>query len=484
MRFFKAFNILHRRTKSATFVSGPPVDHLASTTRPSSASYGQLPASQKNDVFTTSRIFDMVTSRVPSLPPQFNHLADSTTPTFGIRGVRAAGHLWLAFKNLVLEHKAELDAQIIKDLRRILAQDTTLSGKHQLHTGAVLLTRTSVQFRDSTCNFPPKLPTIEEYSNALRLTLATRKELRDQKKAALQALMMRRGLGSRLADLVKSPLSKDSCPEVPSEFMVEPPLSFEVILPATVSTLPPSFSKSSVDSRLPPLASESLKTEINIMFGSRDSSKLLSSLSHKGRGRSGSISTHDITKKSTPRKASSLELHHPDSTAAESFSSGLNTHSERKNEATMIEAGDAVVGDQAIEFDHHEAYDPLFSQDLPSWSSSFMRIPALPSGTSQTFGQELSSVPRLQPSNTTMPNPSMKQAGKECTSRRSFYHYTLMKSGKPNRPIGAVIQSPANQAITKTGSKEKENNQISKTLSAHQKGHSRLPVPSFTRNGG
>lgn len=142
------------------------------------------------------------------------------------------------------------------------------------------------------------------------------------------------------------------------------------------------------------------------------------------------------------------------------------------------------LADQAIEFDHPEAYDQPFSQGLPSWSSSFMHISALPSGTSQTFGQEFSSASRLQHSNTTIANSSMKQAGKECTSRRSFYHYTLTKSGKPNRPIGAVVQSPVNQAITKTGTKEKENNQIAKTLLVHQKGHSRLPVPSFTRHGG
>ncbi len=96
-------------------------------------------------------------------------------------------------KILALEHQTGQDAQVITDLRRRLAQDTqptkimkfkTAPAEQDIRVSNEPLTVATPSSTKTPSTTKPlvKAPTIEEYSNALHLTLATRKELRDQKK--------------------------------------------------------------------------------------------------------------------------------------------------------------------------------------------------------------------------------------------------------------------------------------------------------------
>ncbi|KAF9471176.1 hypothetical protein BDN70DRAFT_939130 [Pholiota conissans] len=492
MRFFKTFKILHRRGGSATFVSGPPLEQLVPPTCFSSSSVGKSPGNRTYGTPTKGIFQDMVTSRVPPVHhPQSDHVAE-TTPRFwdskrqsrrtsmmSLHSVvdnehsrlKEAAAYWIQEhsklrsilnnchadlvterqKNLALERNAEMDAHIIADLRTRLAQRTALSGEAKRLSGYYASEQV---YQDPSITIipasrPSKPPSLDEYTNALRLTLATRKELREQKKAtkfwkqqassfaelelitpsistissiretlpaerqtALHALVVRRGFAVKLGGLVELPLF-----EKPSELASDIPLSFDVLFPTTPdipSPFPSSSVNSSIYSRLPPLASEYMKTEIDLMSGSssRDSSKLLSSLSCKGRSRSASISTREFSKKFSPEKSLSSKAHSSCSTSAESACAGLDSTSE----STI-----KVV--QPIEVDQHNIYDRSFLRSVvTSWSSAFVHIYG---NSSRIFGRRSEDLSRGCQNPTPIGNHGVKQASKECTPRRSWKHYPI-----------------------------------------------------------
>lgn len=396
MRFFKAFNILHRPTKSATFVPGPPLDPLVSASA-RAQSYKHLSLNSQHDA-PSSTIFDMATSESTFIPPQFSHLVNrpssfwrssrqSTTRSSLLSNrpineelsrLKEGVNFWILEhsklhavlttchteliaarqKILTLEHKTDLHTRIIMDLRRAqyprpeeIVNIGTAPYEQDTRTPIEPITSTAVSSTETLSTVRPskKAPTIEEYSNALHLTLATRKELRDQRKvtkfwkrrasltvgehdlitpstsaissiheripagrqAALETLIMRRGLASKLANT--SLLGR-----VSSNIEVEQALQFNVTL-SEVHTLSSSCSKSSVGSRLAPLASESFKAEINSMLGSHGSSTLLSYLPRKSRGSSSaSLVVSDSSKsmntghiiESTSNSSAGLEVSH------------------------------------------------------------------------------------------------------------------------------------------------------------------------------
>ncbi|KJA27329.1 hypothetical protein HYPSUDRAFT_51885 [Hypholoma sublateritium FD-334 SS-4] len=403
-------------------------------------------------------------------------------------------------KILTLEHKTDLDTQIIMDLRRKLAQyprpaETmnigTVPSRQDTGTPIEPLTSVAVSSTETLSTVRPskKAPTIKEYSNALHLTLATRKELRDQRKvtkfwkgrasltvgehdlitpstsaissiheriparrqAALETLIMRRGLASQLANT--SLLGR-----VSSNIEAEQAPQFNVTL-SEVHTLSSSCSKSSVGSRLAPLASESLKAEINSMLGSQGSSTLLSYLPRKSRGSSSASLVVSGSSKSMNTR------HIIESTSNSSL--GL----ERTFEVNNIMA------------DHATLFDASFLRGLPS-ISSFLQISALPSGSSETFGEHLAASARSQnptphkaaADRTIFLSPSVKQASKECTSRRSWQQYTSTKFNIVNRPSAEVAEP---QTKRRKPQSDKENIRLSLSLPVFQRRRSRLPVPIF-----
>lgn len=345
MRFFKAFNILHRRTKSATFVPGTPF-HLHLSNVRGSSSFSS-PSGKKD---RAPSLFDLVTSR-PPIPGSFNHIhsgpgtsglwrlhRSSRTSTTSIEPeieneqlrLRDAIDFWIRehsilqglLKNseekLLLEQRkvVALEHLIEADRREKLEVQThyeNLLGKLHPPDGqapsipALSKSQPPHLFESSVPRRPSheqsvNLRTLDEYSSALRMTLMTRRQLRDQKKAtkfwkrqaisegkqsimtpsvstlsslhevlpverqaALDALVSRLGLTSKLAKTQ----ANDSL-SYPSMSMINVQSLSNDGSQSAMSTLPASLSRTSGTSRLGPLASESMKTEIGLIFGSQN----------------------------------------------------------------------------------------------------------------------------------------------------------------------------------------------------------------------
>lgn len=133
--------------------------------------------------------------------------------------------------------------------------------------------------------------------------------------------------------------------------------------------------------------------------------------------------------------------------------------------------------------DHATLFDASFLRGLPSLSS-FLQISALPSGSSETFGEHIAGSARSQnptphkaaANHTIFPYPSVNQASKECTSRRSWQQYTSMKFNIVKRPTAEVAEPPTKRRKPQSG---KENIGLSLSLPVFQRRRSRLPVPTF-----
>ena len=337
MRFFKAFNLLHRRTKSDIFISGSATTDL----EPPSRRYS-LPVS----------LFHSVTFQTFA---NFKHLNDRGSgggasvalPFFGLENelnarLIEANNCWAKeYANLQCElqdcrdelhterrkvqnfqHKLEEDNRIILDLRMLSKRLEGLLGMSNLNYTApdspqntisggagVLLNATMPNFPNGS--LAVNIRTMDEYSSALQMTLATRKELRDQKKIslfwkrkaidsnepqsvitpsvstissvhdplpldrriALDTLISRRGLDSMLGAQIgwkdTSSGLRILIPKLPTYQSAD-----EVCNPIAIAR-PAMSSENSLSSRLGPLASESMKAEISSLFGSPDSVKYL-----------------------------------------------------------------------------------------------------------------------------------------------------------------------------------------------------------------
>ena len=367
MRFFKSFNLLHRRTKSDSFVSGSALKSVSESPRRSSTS---VPVS----------LFDLVTSQIPA---NFKHLSDRVSgggatialPVFGLerelnaRLIEANDHWAKEYANLqcqlkecreelhnerrkvyCLQHKLEGDNKIILDLRK------SLSG----HAATALLQDRLQSTISSGITIPNSakggfanvvnIRTMDEYSSALRMTLATRKELRDQKKVslfwkrkaldsnqlqsaitpsvstissihdplpasrqiALDALISRRGLDSTLGGQMGQRDASSGTSKMPVHKLSTYQLADEVGGPIAIARLPAmSTENSRPSSRLGPLASESIKAEISSLFGSPDSVKCMISRKRRESSHSSSLNgrlTEYTFAASTPSNKTNLTV--------------------------------------------------------------------------------------------------------------------------------------------------------------------------------
>ena len=336
MRFFKAFNLLHRRTKSDSFVSGSAFESVTTDSEPPSRR-SSVPVS----------LFDLVTSQIPA---NFKHLSDRgpegsgasvTLPVFGLekemnaRLIDANNRWAKEYSNIqcqlkecrqelhaerrkvqCLQHKLEEDNRIIFDLHMLIGRfeglldlsnhPATGSSQDTISGGAGVLLNVSAR-----PNFVKSTRTMDEYLSALRMTLDTRKKLRDQKKVALfwkrkaldnnelhssitpsvstissihdplpvdrqialDALISRRNLHSTFGDQIGW---KDTFSGSPKALVSKLPTcepADEIDSPIAIARLPAMSSENSPSSRLGPLASESIKAEVNSLLSSSNSVK-------------------------------------------------------------------------------------------------------------------------------------------------------------------------------------------------------------------
>jgi len=345
MRFFKAFNILHRRAKSATFVPGaPPFDLHLPNVRGSSSFNG--PSGQKD---RAPSLFDLITSR-PPIPGNFNHIHGGPG-TSGLRRLHRSGrtsttsiapeieneqlrlrdaiNFWIHEHSILQGLLKNSEEKLLLERRKVVALEHLIEAdrreKLELQTRYENLLGKLHPADDQVPSMPvlskPQPPhsfesrvsrepsheqsvkphTSDEYSSALRMTLMTRRQLRDQKKvtkfwkrqaisegkqfimtpsvstlsslhevlpverqAALDALVSRLGLTSKLAKI-----HPDDSVSYPSMTMINVHSLSDEGSQNLTPILPPSLSRTSGTSRLGPLASESIKTEISLIFGSQ-----------------------------------------------------------------------------------------------------------------------------------------------------------------------------------------------------------------------
>lgn len=401
MRFFKALNLLHRRTTSETFVPGSTAP---ANPRSVSFSSGHSTVEHISDI---SSVFDFATSKFTAVPANFTYLraapnvvddvvavtrpravhrrsrwnsqSNSSIPSLVVEEnlrLREALNLWYQEYSKVedllqscradlflererswaLQHQSACDQEIIIDLRKELERyehrfeksrfrkfDNANHGEHRsvdetnrqcdadgpgfiLDTSLALLPVPAPSISRTTMQIEGRLRTLDEYSSALRMTLATRRQLRDQKKiakfwktkaldtgnfqdvitpstsamssvyeplppgrkAAVEALMQQRHWpGSYSLSKASSSLENyEKCFPEPLASKPSGEMASSVVR-STAITPTGTASQSSSVSRLAPLASESLKAEINLFFGIQENTKRFSP-SHKKR-RSGSI---------------------------------------------------------------------------------------------------------------------------------------------------------------------------------------------------
>jgi len=347
MRIFKAFNLLHRRTKSTTFVSGSSLE---------SATTDSEPPIRRSSVPVS--LFDLVASQIPA---NFKHLSDRGSggsasvalPVFGPekelnarlidannRWAKEYAYLQCQLEECheelhsergkvqYLQHKLE---EVILDLRMSSGRDFEGLLSVSNHVATADRLQSTISGGTGMLSNPPTMPniimgsftnvmnirTMDEYSSALRMTLATRKELRDQKKVALfwkrkaldsnqlqsaitpsvstissihdplplgrqialDALISRRGLDSTL----RGQMGWKDISSGPPKTLVPKPSTYQMADevggggPITIARLPSMSSENSRSYCLGPLASESIKAEISSMFGSPENIKHLPS---------------------------------------------------------------------------------------------------------------------------------------------------------------------------------------------------------------
>jgi len=543
MRFFKAFNILHRRAKSASFIpSNAPFDLHPPDVRASSFSD---PSSQKG---RAPSVFDLV------IPGNFNHVPGTSGPWRLRRSARTsttsiepeieneqlrlrdAINFWIhehsilqdLLKNseekLLLERRkvVALEHRIGADRRKTLELQTryeNLLGKlHPADNQAPSKSSLSKpqplhSFESSVPRQPSheqlvKLRTPDAYSAALRMTLMTRRQLRDQKKttkfwkcqaisegkqstmtpsastlsslhevlpverqAALEALVSRLGLTSKLGKIhANDSLSYPSMTTINVRS-----LSNE----DSQSPMCTSPSRTSTISSLSPLASESIKTEISLIFGSKNKPRQASSPTRAP----GVASTHG--KKAYRASISSqidIESFNDLNLVFEVCNGSRFTHRtdySRNASLQRVFGSDINRGpDASIEYtpgdmQHSNAIPPR-SLELP-WSNLLLPaslsqapISSIPSRTSQTFGNDTDELN----SDSAISNSLAHRGSKDHhTSRSSFQDY-MVKSTVTNRHKSPSPRKPA---------KEKENVGFPMSLHIFRRKQSRLPVPAFMK---
>lgn len=601
MRFFKAFRVLHRRAKSATFVPGStgpePLDAaVPQIVRPSS-----LPVAgpgQARDRGSGTTLFDFVTSKISTAPANFNHLnvgdRNRDRSHTGIWGSKRRSdgsltrdssadmlamlqkehmHLREALTMWIQEHaKAQdllkicdaaltterkrthaLENQVARDQQLILSLTTGMQsyekriGKTQASDDReqrkclcaspgysnelALAPVVSVAPSESRVTVQSRrLRSLDEYSSSLRMTLITRKQLREQKKItkfwkskalsvsnkhqdtvtpstsqissvyegipperkpALEALMIQRGLPIELIRTL--PCIKDDSLDNPLT-VIALPEPFVPVIPSIVSILPSGSSNSSGFSRLDPLASDSLRAEMNILFGTQLGPKQRRSLPHK-KCRAGPMSiilTPGASQQSVSSQGLVGKADDPNS-SLDSYSdvSGLFLVSQPPNFVYQFInpfPQNTLNQDNSISNSLSSQASGYLPSNVSLVSSFCLAESTIPSGDSQTFGKRSkASQPVHQPSESvaTPPklrvskSPSVKQASKECTPRRSWQKYIAQppsvhrESGEKKQPMK---KTPTSKNMPAEG---KENVDLSTPVIKRRA--SRLPIPSFVR---
>jgi len=390
MKFFKSLNLLHRRTTSETFVPGSAA----------------LPLSNTQHISDISSVFEFATSKFTAVPADFKYLRGTANVVDDVSAIRIpnrrdsqssvavpsslmveenlrlreALNLWYQEyskvedllkkcradlllereKSRALQQQSARDQELIlglrKDLERRLDSEKprrSRLGNADPHCSAVATNcdTDEAELIPGSANPLPllsegKLRTLDEYSSALRMTLSTRRQLRNQKKiakfwkrraldtgkcqediitpstsaissvyeplpperrAAVEALMQQRGwpysrsLGTAdqkgLSELSELLPSKPFAQTAPSSSPIRSTES------ANAVSLCDTASKNSSMSRLAPLASESLKAEINLFFGIQDTTKRFSTPRKKRR--SGSVAFSTATSSRTMEQSTS-----------------------------------------------------------------------------------------------------------------------------------------------------------------------------------
>jgi len=364
MRFFQAFSLLHRRTKSETFAAGyiPPTEGAVTNLNSRPDRPTSLPAGLGSNKEDISSVFDFAIAKFTPLSANFNHLNHAVSPHQRIAGnsqnggssshlveenmrLRDSLNLWFSeyskADQLLQECRAELaferdkyrtlqgqttrDQELITDMKKDLSRyekrfensrgpdSTNQCSRVAIGSHNTLLLPGSYDSATSLA-ISTKIRTLDEYTSALRMTLSTRRQLRDQskvtkfwknvalstgkcediitpstsaissihgtlppeRKRAIDALMQERGWPYPQVQPAGPKTLVDSCSsDLPSKVSLSGNLSLSRIHPVSsiATTLQSTSSNNSVGSRLAPLASESLKTEINLLFGIQSSVK-------------------------------------------------------------------------------------------------------------------------------------------------------------------------------------------------------------------
>ena len=509
MRFFKAFNLLHRRTKSDIFVSGSSLQSAATDSQPPSTRRYSVPVS----------LFDLVASQIPA---NFKHLDDRGSgsgagvalPIFenelNARLIEVNDRWAKEYANLqrqlqeyreelhierrkvrCLQHKLEEDNRIILDLRmssrrfeRLLgvsnyAATDSLQDAISGETG-ILLNATMPNFSQASLANVMNIRTMDEYSSALRMTLATRKELRHQKKislfwkrkaldsnqlqsaitpsvstlssihdslpvgrqTALDALISRRGLDFTSESQAEL---KDTCSASPKILIPNlPTYQLAEKIGSPIAIAPPAMpSEKFPSSRLEPLASEYIKAEISSLFASSGSVKHLAPRERNESSHSPTL-IERLTKftfaTSTPVKKTDLTLNVESSGDLHTIFAVRQHHVNSIKHPWLTAIMQTTFGVDKLLVDESNGTLNEIEDDPSITMTSVLPTPIsvpVSSGPPTRSVLQTSNIPtRRGGVNSTGTHNEvtanrLKQASEDCTSRRSWQSYKARPAVKP-----------------------------------------------------
>ncbi|KAF9567649.1 hypothetical protein CPC08DRAFT_703178 [Agrocybe pediades] len=553
MRFFKAFTLLHRRSKSATFVPGPTgqPEFVPVSPKPKSPSVSGETGPARNSGLS---FFDLVTSNPPLVPPSYftyttedgldrvrdvwpsrRHSDKGVLSTFqsSIRKecnrLAEAVNFWITeytkVQNLLKSCHAELlverlktgslEARIKADALEIERLRSSLDSYAKSNTEdldldpmcppVVLPSQTS----DMNLYPQPKSPTPDQYASALQMILTKRKELRDQMKIskywkgqaitlgeqdmitpsvsaissirevlpsgrqlAVKALMSQRGItvrlpglpledaalgGSNTTSFQHSEVSQKSIPER-----------------ASINLLPYANSGSSDLSRLEPLASESLKQEINMLFGpSSPSKRLFASRSRQ----IGPLITSKSGSTKTGLSALSRYSHSFESFGdintlfQKAFGTGQGRTQQAVKQLETCQESDSIATSDIEQLSLLDLVGAkmLELSDIPAVN---MLESSIPSGCSQTWVNVESIDPEFVIPDFTLPLDAARVDEVKEPSTEDTRHSTPKSPSK---------RSPLKEMLLRRSEKENDGSSLSLSLFKSKKKQSRLPIPTAAK---
>ncbi|KAJ3517781.1 hypothetical protein NLJ89_g271 [Agrocybe chaxingu] len=410
----------------------------------------------------------------------------------------------------MLELRIAQDARDMQELRRALSRYVQLVQdlKDPIAQG-------SSHSSEPMAPQAPGFATVK-ISPALRMTLATRKELREQRKVtkfwksvasnlqeaqdiitpsssaissirdilpmdrqvAVNALIARRGI---LVNRNQSQRDAAICASL-SQDAFQPVAARMIALPSNRSSLVSYSSHSSAISRLMPLASESLKVEMNLHFGIQEDSSILSS---KNKRRSYSLRLNASPSASSAQKSSMI------SRAQSSSRMNLDVESFRDINM-MFETAFGQSGLSGDDYGMKKAnfLPPAGSQDSPTTASMLEQIPltscvintSLPAGSSQVLVDHQNQVQPEAHDPTRLSNGMSSQQGSKSRKAYGSWQRYISKHYAANHSSQGKGTTLPKQNTFKKPAAGKENNIFSVSFPAARKKVSRLPVPTFGKH--